>query len=119
MSLWIMSACASACISCKAVANFSSSSRDCDPNSLHGGGCNASSITPSAKVQDRAHSLAPRSLVLDTVPSSTVMSFIVSDSLASLHRLLHPVHILNLILHPRRNRVTLQLSIHRQHTTLN
>src|SRR5580704_1612642 len=49
-----MSACALLCINCNAEANFSNSSRDRDPSSLQGARCNANSITPSDKAQDKA-----------------------------------------------------------------
>src|SRR5580698_4799883 len=111
-----MSACASACIPSKATANFSNSTRDADPNSLQGARCSANSITPFSSFHDKA--LPPRPLI-SVVFSCTLTSFMLPSHATALHRLLHPVHSLDLILHSRRDHIPLQLSIHRQHPALN
>src|SRR5579863_5307998 len=114
-----MSACASLCIFCKAVANFSNSSSDADPSSLQGARCNANSITPSAKIHDKALPPHLPSCLASTLTLCTSAPSVVKALSAKLHRLLHAVHLFNLVLHPRRNRIPLQLPIHRQHPALN
>src|ERR1035438_10301530 len=116
----MMSACASACMCSKAVANCSSSSSDADPSSLQGARCSASSITPSATLHDRALPPGPLASSVSHFLSRTFVSLVVlGTSPLQLHRLLHTVHVLDLILHPRRYHVPFQLSIHRQRPILN
>src|ERR1700722_17418327 len=112
-----MSACASDCRLSKAVTNTSSSSSEAEPSSLHGARCNASSITPSAKVQDKPlPSHAGFALVTD--PASYTLLSVIAKVFrgfvtAYLHRLLHLVHIFNLTFQAGQNHCTLQLAIHR------
>src|ERR1700730_1351307 len=115
----MMSACASLCINCRAVTNFSNSSSDTDPNSLHGARCKASSITPSVTVHDKALSLIAHGFFDSAIPSCTLVSFVASRISLELNCLPHPIHLFNLIFHPRRNHVALQLSVHRQHSAFN
>src|ERR1700693_541267 len=109
-----MSACASDCIRCKAVANFSNSSSDADPNSLQGARCKASSITPSPRVQDKASALTAQP-VDAAFPSCIFVSFVVKRFL---NRLPHPVHLLDLVLHSRGDRISFQFSVHRKHSAI-
>src|ERR1700692_322007 len=88
-----MSACTSDCIRCKAVANFSSSSSEPDPNSLQGARCKANSITPSLRVQDKASALTAQPIDV-AFPSCTFVSFVVKRFL---NRLPHAVHLLDLV----------------------
>src|ERR1700675_2107154 len=109
-----MSACTSDCIRCKAVANCSSSSSEPDPNSLQGARCKASSITPSLRVQDKASALTAQPIDV-AFPSCTFVSFVVKRFL---NRLPHAVHLLDLVLHPRCDDVSLQFSVHRKHSAI-
>src|SRR5580704_13662692 len=87
----------------RAAANFSNSSSDDDPSSLQGSRCSASSITPSVRTQDKAAPPRRLTCVAPDFPSATLMSFLISNTFSpQLNRLLHPVHLLDLILHPPR-----------------
>src|SRR5271156_713968 len=118
-----MSACASAWMRSNAATNFSRSSRAADPNSLHGGRCRASSITPSATLHDKALPLQSLTVFASHVPCTLSPSsspvFGSAYSTPHLNGLLNPVHTLDLIFHARRDHVTLQFSVHRKRPILN
>src|ERR1700678_935189 len=105
-----MSACASAWTRSITVTNFSSSSSAADPNSLQGKRCSASSITPSATLQDKTFPRPSLTVFVSHFPctlspsSSVRIPHILPPHL---HGLLHTVHALDLIFHARCNHVTL------------
>src|ERR1700731_323245 len=102
-SLYTMSACASFSSSSSADANFSNSPSDSDPSSLQGSRWSATSITPLWTCHDSAcpwNWLAPKKLPL------------------RLYRLLHWIHLVNLVLHAGGYQVALQLPVGREHPIL-
>src|ERR1700690_3738608 len=101
-----MSACASFSSSSRADANRSNSLSDSEPSSLHGSRCSASSMTPPCTCHDTACPL--NCLTPNAFPFAS----------SELDRLLHPVHLLDLALHTRRNRIALQLAHCRKHSTV-
>src|SRR5580704_1597708 len=102
-----MSACASVSRTFSAETNCSSSVSDNDPSSLQGPRCSASSITPLFACQESASPL--NSFSLKRNPFIETL----------LDRLLHAVHIFDLIFQARGNQIALQLPIRGQHSILN
>src|SRR5690348_15250067 len=106
-------ACASRCIPpSRADANFSNSSRDSDPNSLQGGRCNVSSMTPLFNSQERAW---PWNLSM-MVRNLEARNFRRSENL---RRLLYPIHLLDFIAHTVCDQIALEFPIHCQQTIFN
>src|SRR5438477_11974182 len=102
-----------------AATNYSNSSSVSDPISLHGPRCSASSVTPPLTSHERAcplnffiDSSAGVSPAVRRVPSPAGRKQLS-------YRLLHPVHLLNLIPNACRNRIPLQLAICSQQPILN
>src|SRR6266702_2170299 len=105
-----MSVCDSRRRSSNAATNFSNSSSVSDPISLHGSRCSASSVTPPLTSHERA---CPLNFFIDSsagVPAGRKQLS---------YRLLHPVHLLNLIPKACCNRIPLQFSICSQQPILN